>query len=352
VAKNLTRRVILSCAIACSFYFSSASTIAQQTAPDDVIKVNTDLVVLDAQVIDKKTGKVFGGLRKEDFELFEENIRQQIAYFGQDQLPLSVLLLLDVSGSVRPIIEQIGEGAHNALRHLKPEDEVAVMAFATYPKLLQGFSKDRTLVARQIIAASQSTELGRGTFLNEALYEASREMNRAGNPANRRAIIVVTDNIAPASGKHGIQPVKTELFESGTVVYGLIVRAGFAKVFNVLTFGKIHGVNTYTEDTGGEVLGADRKEVDSKLGELFMRLRTRYTLGYRPPETNEEGAFRRIKVQLSPAILKNNKKLVVRTRLGYYFRKKGRNIRSVSFALTGECEIVLQSRIAGRICTD
>lgn len=320
------RPILCSYALAvCVCLLFGSVVIAQQTDPEDVIKVNTDLVVLDAQVIDKKTNKVFGGLQKQDFELYEENVRQQIAYFSQDQLPLSVLLVLDVSGSVRPIIEQIGQGAHNALRHLKPEDEVAVMAFGTYPKLYQGFTRDRSDVARKIIEAAGSTELGRGTFLNEALYEAAREMSRASNPASRRAIIVVTDNIAPASGTYGIQTVMTELFESGTVVYGLVVRAAFGKVFNVLTLGKIRGVKTYSEETGGEVLGADRKEVDAKLGEMFTRLRTRYTLGYRPPETNEEGVFRRIKVQLSPAILKANKKLVVRSRYGYYFRKKRRS---------------------------
>ena len=150
-------------------------------------------------------------------------------------------------------------------------------------------------------------------------------MSESSNPANRRAIIVVTDNIAPASGKYGVQKVMTDLLESGTVVYGLIVRAAIGKFFNILTFGTMHGVNSYCEETGGEVLGANRSEVDSKLGEMFTRLRTRYTLGYRPPDTNEEGAFRRVKVQLSPAILKANKKLIVRSRHGYYFRKKNRN---------------------------
>ena len=318
-------RQLFSITIIClSLLLSNAPQAEAQQTPDDVIRINTDLVVFDAQVVDKKTGKVFGGLKREDFEIYEENIKQQIAYFSQDQLPLSVLLVLDVSRSLRPIIEQVGEGANNALRQLKPEDEVAVMAFADYPKLLQGFTKDRAVVATKILQASQSTELGDGTFLNEALYEAALQMSRSSNPANRRAIIVVTDNIAPASGKYGIQKVQTELLESGTVVYGLIVRAAIGKFFNVMSFGTIHGVNSYCEETGGETLGANRKEVDSKLGEMFTRLRTRYTLGYRPSETNHEGAFRAVKVQLSPTILKTNKKLIVRSRHGYYFRKKNR----------------------------
>ncbi|HKP38051.1 MAG TPA: VWA domain-containing protein [Pyrinomonadaceae bacterium] len=315
-------RAVWSRALALSLSLACASlAFAQKNEPDDVIKVNTDLVVLDAQVVDKKTGKAFGTLQKQDFEIYEENVRQQLVYFSQDQLPLSILLLLDVSRSVRSIIGQIGEGANNALRHLKPEDEVAVMAFADHPKLIQGFSKDRRLVAEKILEASES-RLGDATFLDPALWGAAQEMSKATNPANRRAVIVVTDNVALPVGPHGIRGVIKELLEAGIVVYGLRVRGTFAKIFNVVTLGKVRGVDVFVEETGGELLGADRSEVDSKLGEMFMRLRTRYTLGYRPPESNQEGAFRRIKVQLSPAILKNNKKLVVRARRGYYFRKK------------------------------
>jgi VWFA-related protein len=296
------------------------SASAQEVDPNEVIRVNTDLVVLDAQVIDRKTRKVFGPLQKSDFEILEENVKQEIVYFGQDQLPLSILLLLDTSRSVRAVIETIGQGANNALLQLKPEDEVAVIAFADYPKLIQSFTKDRTLTASKITEASQ-TFLGHGTMLYDGLLLASQEINKGTNPANRRAIIVITDNLAFTTGEEEAR-LQREFAESGTVVYGLTVRSGFAKVFNVLTFGKIKGVDVYAEETGGEVLGANRKEVSSRLGEMFRRLRTRYTIGYRPPQTTEEGAYRHVKVQLIPAIMKANKKLVVRSRRGYYFRKK------------------------------
>src|ERR1044071_6976196 len=309
------------CLFLCLSVFSTAR--AQDLDPNDVIRVNTDLVVFDAQVIDKKTRKAFGGLRREDFEIYEENVRQPIAYFSQDQLPLSVLLLLDISRSVTPIIEQVGAGANEALQRLKPKDEVAVMAFADYPKLIQPFTKDRKAAAEKISEAG-TTFLGYGTLLNEALYAAEQQMNNASNPTNRRAIIVITDNIAPAGGRFGKDKVINDLLESGTVVYGLIVRAALGKVFNILSFGTIHGVNSYCEETGGEVLGADREEVDTRLAEMFTRLRTRYTLGFRPPANSEEGKFRRVKVQLTPAITKANKKLVVRARNGYYFRKRNR----------------------------
>src|SRR5437899_3714141 len=122
--------------------------LAQEREAIDVVKVNTDLVVFDAQVIDKKTKRVVGDLNKEDFELSDNGVKQQISYFSRDELPLSIILLLDVSGSVRPIIHDIRDGARNALQRLKPQDQVAVMAFANTSKLAQDFTNDRNLVSR------------------------------------------------------------------------------------------------------------------------------------------------------------------------------------------------------------
>ena len=123
----------------------SPKIFAQEKETDEVVKVNTDLVVFDAQVIDKDTKWVIGDLNKDDFEVFENGVKQPISYFSRDSLPLSIMLLLDVSGSVRPILHQIRDGALNALQRLKPDDQVAVMAFATTRELVQGFTKDRAL---------------------------------------------------------------------------------------------------------------------------------------------------------------------------------------------------------------
>jgi VWFA-related protein len=296
---------------------------AAQEHADEVIRVNTDLVVLDAQVISKKTKRAVGDLRREDFELYEDGARREIGYFSRDELPLSVLLLLDVSGSVRPVVERVGEGAQNALQRLKPGDEVAVMAFATTPRLFQSFTRDRALVAEKIREASREESIGSGTFLTEALYEAAREMPKATNPASRRVVIVVTDNIAGRGGKDNARRTTTELLEAGAVVYGLIVRGGLSKVLNVMTLGMINGVDTYSEPTGGEVLGADKQEVDEKLGEMFARLRTRYSLGFKPANTNEDGKLRRLKLQLTPEAAARNGKVIVLTKQGYYFRRGG-----------------------------
>lgn len=318
--KAASGRLLLSVALALIAVFSSSRALAQEPAPEDVIRTNTDLVVLDAQVINKKTAQPVGGLKREDFELYENGARQQITYFSQDELPLSILLLLDVSGSVRPIVNQIGDGALNALQRLKPQDEVAVMAFGTYSKLIQGFTKDRPLIAQKIQEASMDYGVGRGTFLDEALARAASEMTKATNPVSRRVILVVTDNVA-FTQKNIVRRTMTDLLESGTVVYGLIVRAAFGKVFNVMTFGQVHGLNPYAEETGGEIINADKKEVDEKLSEMIVHLRTRYSIGYVPTNTKEDSILRKIDLKVTPAAA-GKENLAVKTKRGYYFRRR------------------------------
>jgi Uncharacterized protein containing a von Willebrand factor type A (vWA) domain len=297
--------------------------IAQQPSSDDVVRINTDLVVLDALVIDKKTGHPVRDLKANDFELFVDDVKQPITYFSEDQLPLSVVLLLDVSGSVVPFIEQIGQRARTALEKLKSEDEVAVMAFAQESKLVQHFSRDRQLVSDKIVEASRVDTIGRGTFFNDALRSALSVMEKAANPVSRRVILVVSDNIASEHGSN--KHVMVDLLESGIVVYGLIVRGGIGKVINLMTVGAMHGLDDYADATGGELIGAKKDEVDDRLEQLIAHLRARYSMGFKPSETTLDGKQHRIKLKLSSSANTGNRKLAVRTRAGYVRRSSRSN---------------------------
>ncbi len=294
---------------------------AQEKDPIDVVKVNTDLVVFDAQVIDKKTKRTLGDLTKADFEIFDNGVRQEVSYLSRDELPLSIMLMLDVSGSVRPILHEIRDGALNALMRLKTEDEVAVMAFGTTYKLVQDFTKDRALISRQIEAATADDILGRGTFLASALESAATHMQKAPAPSSRRVIIILTDNVAWTPDRE-TKYILDELFDSGTVVYGLIVKAAFGKMVGILSFGQLSkGVNDFVSQTGGETFGADKKEVDEKLGMVIDRLRARYAIGFRPADTNNDGKFRRVEIKISTSKTRKEKPLVI-TKRGYYLKRK------------------------------
>lgn len=117
--------------VACSLLVVSVQAQNPQTPtepPQEAIKLRTELVVVDAQVIDKRSREFIRGLKPQDFDLFEDDAKQRIEFMSQDKLPLSIVLLVDISPSVRPVIEKVREGALQALQRLRPEDEVALMA--------------------------------------------------------------------------------------------------------------------------------------------------------------------------------------------------------------------------------
>jgi hypothetical protein len=96
------------------------TALVQAQSDDDVIRVNTDLVVIDAQVLQKKTGRIINSLTREDFQIYEDGVKQEISFFSQDKLPLSVILLFDLTETVRPVLKPLARGALQALQHLKP----------------------------------------------------------------------------------------------------------------------------------------------------------------------------------------------------------------------------------------
>jgi VWFA-related protein len=299
---------------------------------DQPIKLSTELVMLDVQVLNKKTGRAVGGLTKEDFTIYEDGVKQQITHFGQDKLPLSIVLLLDVSGSVRPIIKQIRDGALQAMRHLKVEDEVALMVFATGIRLVQDFTRDRQIIIEKIESIDEPFGVGKLTYINEAIYKAATYLATASSPTSRRVIIAVTDNLSTQQFfiGHSDREVLERLLESGSVVCGLLISRFNEKELRRLRYSPgtflgrffVRGnINEYADKTGGMVLHAGKEDVETKLATLIDQLRTRYTLAYTPSNQKLDGKFRKIKVEISPEVEKREGKLAILAKRGYYAQR-------------------------------
>lgn len=318
---------------------SLASSLAQKRgSPDAAIKLNTELVILDAHVFNKRTGRVVGGLRNQDFTLYEDGVKQHIGHFSQDKLPLSIVLLLDISGSVWPVFDQIQDRGLRTLQQLKAADEVALMAFDTEAVLIQDFTKERRRIVDKVantdemrsILNSARQQPGDGTHIGDSIHGAAHHLRKAANPLGRRIIIVVTDN-EPAETwvLRSQREVVRELFDSGSVVYGLVVPSGY-KTSKIVKYSPSYrmlkniwrdnggNVNTYAEATGGVVLDARKNQAEAKLEELIECLRSRYTLGYVPVNLRRDGTFRQIRLKISSDVEKREGKLTVLTRKGYY----------------------------------
>jgi VWFA-related protein len=230
--------------------------LQQPGATDEPIKLSTQLVVVDAQVLNKKTGAVVNGLAREYFTLYEDGVKQQITHFSQDKLPLSIVLLLDVSGSVQPVIDQVRDQGLRALNELKPGDEVALMAFGMWPTLLQDFTKDRQLIAKRIAAIElMGPWIREATYIHEAVYSAARHLAGASNPDSRRIIIMITDNLSnqPVARGHSKAEATEALLESGVVLSGLVVGDFNAVVDEYKKKGLTvdDSIGNHVDETGG-----------------------------------------------------------------------------------------------------
>lgn len=257
--------------------WESANQGSAQDSPQNgsAYRVQSRLVMVDAQVVDKKTHRALTSLEPGDLEIYEDGVRQQISVFSQDQLPLSVVLLFDLTDSVRPVLKPLAAGAQKALEHLKPEDEVAVMVYAASTTVVQDFTTDRGLAAAAIARASRM-DSGEAAFFNEAIFQAAHHLSRRSN--SRRVIIWLTDDVPNipsfeiqaryAKSLHGRVPYSEkeafqELSRTGTLVCTLLqqseiseeesARRDTAKVVGRMLYPP-GDVYTYAQTSGGVVL--------------------------------------------------------------------------------------------------
>lgn len=296
--------------------------------PTEVVKVDVDLVVLDALVLQKKTGRVEGGMKPEDFNLTEDGVKQQITHFSQDSLPLSVLLLVDRGGCLDPFGSAVRHATLEALKRLKPEDEVALMTYHNSAELIERFTRDRGRIEDALNHIPPHDEEA-NHCLNTAFYEAAHYMIKAGNPVGRRVIIVITGVTSnfDCEGPSG-KAAMNEVFESGSVVCGLIpssaeqrMESGMMRTATVLAGifkAPTLRINTLAEETGGEVLDDKPENLDRAFNTLIDHLRSRYSIGFVSSNKKRDGSIRKLKLEVAPAVQKKQpEKLVVKTRRAY-----------------------------------
>jgi Ca-activated chloride channel homolog len=299
------------------------------TAADKAEAVNlaVDLVVLDAQVVQQKTGRIAGHLTKDSFTLAEDGVKQTITHFSQDTLPLSVILLIDRGGCLDPFGDGVHQATMAALNRLRPQDEVALMAFHNTVDLVAGFTRDRRRIFDALHRVPPHDEQASHCF-NRAFDEAASYMNHAANPDGRRVIIVLTGITTDfdCPGPSGDE-ARRAVLESGAVVCGIIPKTAGQRIESGImrTVTGIGGVfkakasnlNRLAEETGGEVLSDKPEMLNHVFNDLIDHLRTRYVIGFVSSNTKRDGTFRKIKLDVAQPTAKSGDRLVVRTRKGY-----------------------------------
>ena len=310
----------------------SSLPVQQPPAEDQTLKLRSDLVLVDVLPVQKKTSRLIPDLKRDDFTVFEDGVKQTISHFSKDKLPVSIVLLVDRAGCVNAFNQQIRTATVNAISHLKPEDEVAIMTFSNKVALAQPFTRDRQVIADKIMAV-ENQHSAEQHYFNAGIYEASEYMRKAANPAGRRAIIVLTSLEASIDfSKISEKEALLSVLESGAVVSGILVQS-FGGRFEQGIRGKptsllrhlglrSGSLKMFVSETGGELTGAPPDKIDPTLNRLVDNISQSYSLAYAPTNTARDGKRRRIRIDLSPEIEKREGKVALHARRSYVISKE------------------------------
>lgn len=303
----------------CLIFALSLMPLRAQNGADRTVTFRSGVsnVRIDAQVLHE--GAIVTGLTKEDFTVLDEGKPQILSYFGRDSEPLSLLLLLDVSGSMKKYVQQMASVGREALKSLRRGDRVGIMVFAREQKVLLPFTENFDQVAKELHHAISEESVGSSTLINDALLAAARYMEQDAGEKGRRAVLILSDNLG-LNYRSPDQPVIDALWTADAVLNGLVV--GKARRPEIREGRYINpdftppNIFQIAEETGGEAVRADR--AGSAFPQMVERIRTRYSLHYRTPP--DVSGFRRVQVELTPAARLRYPGAEVRARKGYRAR--------------------------------
>jgi Ca-activated chloride channel family protein len=274
-------------------------------------RANTDLVLIPVTVTDNVNRFVLG-LQKEDFQLFEDGVEQNVALFSGEDAPLSVGVLFDKSASMSYKLGSSRDAVGQLLNALNKEDEAFLVEFADVAQVSVGFTGN-TAAIRGALRTAQASGM---TALLDAINAGLGEMKQAKN--SRKAIVVVSDGGDNRSHYTAAQ-IESLVREADVQIYAMGV---FEPVFSsALTPEEISGPRLLSEiatQTGGRAFAAAVPgDMPSVATRIAVELRNQYVLGYYPKNKARDGKYRNVEVRIAqPTGL--GSPLKVHWRLGYY----------------------------------
>ena len=311
-----------------------------ETVEGDVIRVDTSLVTIPVTVMDRY-GKYIPQLRRENFKIFEDGVEQKIAYFGTNDQPFTVALLIDTSGSTQFRLEDIQSAAMTFVTKLKPTDSVMVISFDDRIRVLCKPTTDRNLVNRAI----RQTNTGGGTRLYDAVEEVLTKHFKT--VSGRKAVVLFTDGVDTTSHRASYNSTLRLAEESDAPFYsvdydtsgmrgvwGQGMPGGRGTIFGIpvplpgvpgsTTTGNpgdyrraVAYLHALSDTTGGRFYSGDSMfGIAQAFAWIAEELGRQYSLGYYPKVVGKAGQRRALKVRV------DEPNLVVKARDSYVYSNK------------------------------
>jgi Ca-activated chloride channel homolog len=279
----------------------------QKEAPPNTptFQANATTVSVDVSVLDNK-GRFIPNIPQDKFRVLEDGVPQQISQFGHSEAPMTICMLIEFSGRFQAFWSygwyETLQASYGFLETLKPDDNVAVVAFDMRPTILADFSPDKRR------AEEAMSRLRIPGFSESNIFDAMTDMaDRMSNIEGRKAIVVIASGLDTFS-KITFDQCRKSLQESGVPIYSISIlqiarmmaeSRGMGPIQEMDFLQADNEMRTFAKETGGQAFfprfigeypGVFRAIEDS--------LRNQYSLAYHPTNTAKDGKFRHIKVEL------------------------------------------------------
>jgi Ca-activated chloride channel family protein len=301
-----------------------ALAVAQSAAPDDVshdtpgrpikpgqsLHIDVELALVNVTVTDPYD-RLVTGLEVDNFRIFENSVEQEIQYFSSEDVPISIGVIFDLSGSMADKVGKAREAALQFFKTANPQDEFFLVSFNERAELVSAFTNSIEDLQSRILSAPAK---GR-TALLDAIYLGLSEMKTARNA--KRALLIMSDG-GDNNSRYNEKDIKRLVREADTQLYSIGIFEPFE--YRSRTPEELSGpslLTEVTELTGGRAFSVESiNELPDIAAKIGAELRNQYILGYLPSNKSHDARWRKIKVKLRAP--KGLPPLSVNAKTGYY----------------------------------
>jgi len=275
---------------------------------------DVDLVVLYASVLDQH-GNFVPSLQQDNFRVYEDKVEQKLSVFRREDVPVSMGLVIDNSGSMRDKREKVNTAALTFVQTSNPQDQVFVVNFND--EFFLDLDEDFTSDIHELRDALERVDARGGTAMYAALVGSMDHLKKASH--DKKVLLVITDGEDNASGHITLQTAVEEARKSGVLIYavGLLNQDEKREARHAKK-----DLTTLATETGGAAYFPNSVEaVQAICTTIAHDIRNQYVLAYYPTNSARDGTFRNVQIELVNTP-RSDGKLWVRTRLGYYAPKE------------------------------
>lgn len=269
-----------------------------ETEPDEVVRIDANLVTVQAQVMDRN-GRFITDLQKEDFQIFEDGVLQEVSFFSPVEERFTILFLMDVSGGMYPHLADLARAGNAFLSQLRPDDSLIVVSFCDEMKIRADLGPVKE--TRGVKKIKLRT-CGKYTFVYDAVHHALKRMKTI---PGRKSIVLFSDGLSDERDATARSTMR-EAEEQEALIYSVQFGAGLLRS----VFAGSRGFNKRLQNADDYMAGIAKKtggrhyrvediaDLKKTFGDVADELRRQYSLGYYPKIPLTKGQRRQIRVSV------------------------------------------------------